>query len=156
MAAAIPATTSPCCSSETMSSEVRCRRGDEERVEESGDDRQAGDIDGCRSRERFARAAMRLRQQREQRRDAAEEGEHRWPREPGAAAQHQFLGRPSGQAERRHRETQRDGRPEKPLASAPRLAPRHDDAGGDERWNEQGQSRGTSPAPLAGRAASTR
>jgi hypothetical protein len=53
-------------------------------------------------------------------------------------AQHQFLGRPSGQAERRQRETQRDRRPEKPLTSAPRLAPRHDDAGGDERWNEKG------------------
>jgi hypothetical protein len=46
--------------------------GDKVRVQEAGDDREARDVDGRGRGERLARASMRLREQRKERRDTSE------------------------------------------------------------------------------------
>ena len=75
------------------------RRGDEERIEEAGEDRQAGDVDGGGGGNRFTGAAVRLRQQREERRDGAEEGKDGGPRQVFVALEDQLVRGPAGQAD---------------------------------------------------------
>ena len=112
-------------------------RRDEERIQESGDDGEPGDVDRGGRGERLARAAMRLREEREERRHRAEQREHGGPGQPRVAREHQLVRRPPAQPDRRHRETERDRRPEEPLAAAPRVAAPHDDEGARHRRDHE-------------------
>ena len=83
--------------------------------------------------------AMRLRQQRKQRRDAAEEREHGVPSQPRRAGpQQHFIDGPADDADARHQQPERKSRPEQPLASRPRLPASRNDDDARKRWKQQG------------------
>ena len=83
-------------------------------------------------------AAMRLRQQRQQRRDAAEERKHGVPAQPrGADAQQHLVDRPADDADARHQQTERERGPEQPLASRPGVPPPRDNRDARERRQQQ-------------------
>src|SRR2546422_319151 len=68
---------------------------------------------------------------------SARRRKHGGPRQPYLPLEHQLISGPSGQPDRRHRQAERDGGPEQPLASAPRLPPGEDDRRPRHRRNQQ-------------------